>query len=254
MSVPAANPPRQVNFLCLYLFEKLIDHVVLCGGTHGNERVGVALVEHWLAHADEVARPTFATKVVLGNPEAVRLNRRYVDEDLNRCFRRGTEHPAADAPPTTTEGRRAASLDAELGPKSRSGALCATDFIIDLHSTTAAMGATLIVDGDGDRLALRVAAAMAGAAAVAEERVRLIGQPAARDKVFSMDSVGRSGLSVEVGPLAHGTLQWRPFAATRNLVAPSFFCCTLSLFFQASLSVSLRFPFLLALFYLFFLT
>jgi succinylglutamate desuccinylase len=88
------------------------------GGTHGNEATGVALATHYLRYVHmhsavqcaaafapsrwvgsfeticiprslyrnpvSVQRPSFETSIVIGNPAAVKANRRYVDKDLNR--------------------------------------------------------------------------------------------------------------------------------------------------------------------------
>ena len=65
----------------------LINTIVVAGGTHGNERTGVRLVQKWMEHP-ECYNTLCSAKVdlVLANPEAVRLNRRYRDYDLNRAF------------------------------------------------------------------------------------------------------------------------------------------------------------------------
>ena len=103
--------------------------VVVVGGTHGNEYTGV-----WLEKALRDKSET-----IVGNPAAVEANRRFLDEDLNRCFLRSK----LDAPPTTVEARRAREVDAALGPK---GSPDAADLVIDLHTTTANMGVTICVE------------------------------------------------------------------------------------------------------------
>ena len=103
--------------------------VVVVGGTHGNEYTGV-----WLEKALRDKSET-----IVGNPAAVEANRRFLDEDLNRCFLRSK----LDAPPETREAQRAREVDAALGPK---GSDNAADLVIDLHTTTANMGVTMICD------------------------------------------------------------------------------------------------------------
>ena len=141
--------------MVFYLGEKIIRRVAILGGTHGNERIGPALVQWWVDHPDEITRPSFTTTTLVANPAAVRKNVRYVDSDLNRAF--DTHAPPN---PATEEGRRAAELDALLGPKVGPKGPAAADFIIDMHSTTSNMGLTVILPSDHDLLALRVAAAM----------------------------------------------------------------------------------------------
>ena len=103
--------------------------VVVVGGTHGNEYTGV-----WLEKALRDKSET-----IVGNPAAVEANRRFLDEDLNRCFLRSK----LDAPPETREALRAREVDAALGPK---GSDTAADLVIDLHTTTANMGVTICVE------------------------------------------------------------------------------------------------------------
>ena len=63
-----------------------LNRVLLVAGTHGNELSGIylqKLIKDRLYVAD---RSTFNTQCVLGNPEAVKQNVRYVETDLNREF------------------------------------------------------------------------------------------------------------------------------------------------------------------------
>lgn len=66
-----------------------LSRVAVCGGTHGNELSGVYLVRELLKEAkeeeDKEDRPP-SVMLVLSNPWAVQLCRRYVSTDLNRCF------------------------------------------------------------------------------------------------------------------------------------------------------------------------
>ena len=63
-----------------------VDRVAVVGGTHGNELLGVQIVNQLLRQPDEAERSTFETVCVIANPEAVVKNRRYCTVDLNRCF------------------------------------------------------------------------------------------------------------------------------------------------------------------------
>ena len=103
--------------------------VVVVGGTHGNEYTGV-----WLEKAlrDKV-------DTLVGNPAAVEANRRFLDEDLNRCFLRSK----LDAPPTTW---RLSARGKSTPPWSKGSPDAAADLVIDLHTTTANMGVTMICD------------------------------------------------------------------------------------------------------------
>jgi hypothetical protein len=63
-----------------------VRRVAIVGGTHGNERNGVALAQHFIDCPQHIARPSFESIAVIGNPAAVEANQRYVEVDMNRCF------------------------------------------------------------------------------------------------------------------------------------------------------------------------
>ncbi|KAL7549068.1 hypothetical protein ACHAWF_012340 [Thalassiosira exigua] len=190
--------------------------------------------------------PSLDIGTLLANPVAHLENKRFVDVDLNREFSRekllrvpideGDEEEgfppegcdvrtefcsdgrrAADLP---HEARRAREIESLLGPKfappasssSEGDAVRAesnTDVVIDLHTTTANMGISLIVP-EGDPL---VAAA---AAYVLHECRRKYGEdgaqclvhamPRRRDRV-NLSSCGRHGFTIEVGPTPQGVLR-----------------------------------------------
>ena len=114
--------------------------VLLVAGTHGNESNGPWLVDQWLL--DSALLYTHGVKVlpVIGNPEARAAERRYLDRDLNRSFL--PELMAEDSPPDR-EVRRAQELLSVFGPEG----LKPCQIVIDLHSTTSAMGSSLVVYG-----------------------------------------------------------------------------------------------------------
>ena len=51
----------------------LIRNIVVSGGTHGNERTGVRLVEKWMEHPEcyKACCPDVDVSLVIANPEAV---------------------------------------------------------------------------------------------------------------------------------------------------------------------------------------
>lgn len=63
-----------------------VSRVAIVGGTHGNERNGVALAQHFIDCPQHIARPSFEAVAIIGNPVAVQANQRYVEVDMNRCF------------------------------------------------------------------------------------------------------------------------------------------------------------------------
>ena len=60
--------------------------VLVVGGTHGNERNAVRLLEHWRQDPRALRDWGFELVLVAGNPAAITAGRRYLDRDLNRSF------------------------------------------------------------------------------------------------------------------------------------------------------------------------
>ena len=120
----------------------LINSIVVAGGTHGNERTGVRLVEKWIACPEcySTCCPSAEVSLVLSNPEAMRLNRRYRDFDLNRSFSQVCLDASLE--PQQYEFRRARELNRIYGPK---GATTKTDLLLDVHNTGSNMGLCLIL-------------------------------------------------------------------------------------------------------------
>ncbi len=114
--------------------------VLVVGATHGNERNAGWLLEGWRRRPHTLRRHGLAVELVIGNPEALAVCRRYIDRDLNRSF-----DPVLLADPAHQEQevRRARELLALHGP--HGSAPCPV--VLDLHSTTAAMGNSLVVYG-----------------------------------------------------------------------------------------------------------
>jgi hypothetical protein len=129
-----------------------VSRVAIVGGTHGNEKTCLALAQHFIDCPEHVARPSFETVALIGNPASVEANRRYVDVDMNRCFEAHVLDDAAGH--DSLEHRRARELNELLGPK-RSAEPHA-DFIFDLHNTTAQTGVALML-APGDAFAHEVA-------------------------------------------------------------------------------------------------
>jgi aspartoacylase len=119
-----------------------VDHqpgrVLVVGGTHGNERNGLWLLDQWRQQPGQLQRHGLLIELVVGNPAAAQDNRRYLERDLNRSFR---PELLNDPDAQQYEVRRARELLARHGPEGREPCLVA----IDLHSTTAAMGNSLVL-------------------------------------------------------------------------------------------------------------
>lgn len=180
-----------------------IKHVAITGGTHGNELTGVYLLKHWRNNPQQVCRDSFVTELHLANPKANGHNRRYLDQDLNRQF--GWDD-LNDHELCGYEQNRAKSLNSLLGPKDEPR----VDFVLDLHTTTANMGVTLVIKSDDPLIT-----GMAFYAKQCMPEVTLFYEPAQRlDDNFLISLGRRYGLLIEVGPVPQGLLRWDVYDQT----------------------------------------
>mmetsp|Transcript_7494 Transcript_7494/g.12604 ORF Transcript_7494/g.12604 Transcript_7494/m.12604 type:complete len:775 (+) Transcript_7494:136-2460(+) len=323
----------QFYFMVYYCGARLVRNVAIVGGTHGNERLGVELVKHWMQNAAELQRSTLKITTLLGNPPAIVANQRFIDVDLNRQFKQETIEeatrktdaaaaavgsvavPAVPAVPVgtkrkagqsvneaaektktqkgsqqqkptdldldgdaflpTTEAYCAARMNALLGPKTAGyAAPTGADFVLDLHSSTAKTGLMLIPgsltrgedsvanhlcaylqqqqqyiipntvttttsstttsasNDDGEAAAAvgtnvdttTTTASNPAAAAAAASTVRVCSTDLAKQEYYGLDSLAPSGLAIEVGPLAHGTMNYHLLEQTRQLVLRTLDC------------------------------
>ena len=190
-----------------------IQSVTVTGGVHGNEYTGVWCVkalEQRIQSSSTEFRDKYASldiSTLIGNPEAHVSNQRFVDTDLNRLFTREALTGAA----TSMEGHRAKEIDQLVGPKFGEAKSTSTDCIIDLHSTTANMGLTLIFP-EGDVLMARACAyAMhkCNASASANKKITRIlfeGRSSRQEDPFLI-SCAPHGFTIEVGPVPQGVLR-----------------------------------------------
>jgi len=127
-----------------------VSKVAIVGGTHGNELIGVHLVKNcWNTadHKDFQAFPSMTIVPCLANEDAAKLNVRFVDRDLNRCFE--LDELLSSEKVDNLETKRATYLNSQvLGPKCHIKSSIghwkkdhpqAVDYMIDLHSTTSNM-------------------------------------------------------------------------------------------------------------------
>lgn len=89
-----------------------LNKILIVGGTHGNEPLGIKLVE-LLSKT-----PIEGVDTIIGNPKAVKANKRFIQSDLNRSF--------GDSYKDTYES----SLAKKLETKTKR-----YDIVIDLHNT-----------------------------------------------------------------------------------------------------------------------
>lgn len=173
----------------------MLNSIALIAGTHGNETSGIALLRQWQQHGVPDRFASLNPILQLANVPAMQANVRFVEEDLNRLFT-----PAAlAAPPQSSEGHLAARLNQQLGPKGDSQ----TDLVIDIHNTTSAMGATLILlsaDEFSVGLARYVKHHMPEANILLEDEVAYAEHP-------YLCTTGNRGLMIEVGGQPQGVLR-----------------------------------------------
>ena len=122
----SANCSRPIEY-SLKLFPKGYDlncapHLTVGVGIHGNEQHSIHALNDILVEFEsplqDVKKPVL---FVLGNPQAVKINKRYVECDLNRQFKERVDV-------STYEGGRAKEI---LSVAS------GTRYLLDIHSTTA---------------------------------------------------------------------------------------------------------------------
>lgn len=176
-----------------------LSRLAITGGTHGNELSGIYIVREMqkrAIHQDGAA----SIVAVLSNPRATDACRRYLDTDLNRCFTEALlSAPLTDTSPY--ELRRAHELNAELGPK---GSERAVDLLCDLHNTTSNMGLCLIFYSL-DWIALHIVKYIQSKMPTVPVKVLQLDIPIA--EAYSLESVGKHGFAIEVGPQPHGVLR-----------------------------------------------
>jgi aspartoacylase len=222
-------------------FSTPVKTVSIIGGTHGNEYTGI-----WCIKAIEKQRelfnekseakhspdtkvinvfkeyPTLSIDTLLANPKAYLANRRFIDTDMNREFsikklQQSTE-TCSDAEEDTCESQsslpyeaiRAKEIESMFGaPKTGSAGDANADIVIDLHTTTANMGITLIVT-EGDAL-------MSAAAAYALHKCKteygyqnvhilLLPKTEKHDRTH-LPSIGKHDFTIEVGPTPQGVIR-----------------------------------------------
>lgn len=120
------------------MYSRLVQRVAVVAGVHGNEWTGIHLVKKFQQFPALIMRSSFETLTLMANPKAVEANLRYVDKDLNRCFnKQDLSNPELIV---SYEDRRAKEISALLCPNDKQN----VDVVIDLHSSTANMGMTIL--------------------------------------------------------------------------------------------------------------
>ena len=172
-------------------------------------RNGVHLAKHFMRNPLEVKRPSFETEMLLSNIAAIAKNTRYVEEDLNRCFKLKDLVDESKAT-LSLERRRAREVDVFLGPKRSAEPRC--DLIIDLHTSTASTGFALMVAPNDD-----FAHEIGRHLMTLDKGVRVVQWNPDEDWPFC-PTVGRSGMTFEMGPCSWGCVEPALFMRARRLL------------------------------------
>lgn len=183
-----------------------LNRVVIVGGTHGNERIGVYLEKKFSQRPTLVQRSSFSTQVLLGNPKAAAAGVRYIDRDLNRSFERDR---LQNLTLTSYEDRQAKQIDREIGPSSRAP----VDVVVDMHSTTSNSGLTLIIDRE-EHFQLQLAAYLQQI----NPLLKVYSTANSGRNKDSLRSLAKFGFCIEVGPVNQGVLNADLFQKTEALV------------------------------------
>lgn len=187
-----------------------LSRIVICGGTHGNEMSGVYMVRE-MQKKGVSQFGSLSVTPILSNPRAVDACRRYIEKDLNRCFMDSLlGAPLTDSAPY--EVRLAAELNAQFGPK---GSQDAVDLVCDLHNTTANMGLCFICDSR-DYINMHIFKYIQNK--LSPKPVRVIQLDIPLSDVYSLDSLGKHGFAIEVGPQPNGVLRADIFNLVKEAV------------------------------------
>ena len=182
-----------------------INRLAIVGGSHGNELIGVYLINKFHKNPDSITRNSFQTLSLLGNPQAIKARTRYIDKDLNRCFIASNLPTEADS---SYEEIRANEIQNILQIETQES----VDAIIDLHTTTANMGLSIIL-GNSHPVLLNLAAHLTAI----NPLVKIYGHHQPRNSGF-LRSLCQFGLAIEVGAVAQGVLDAELFQQTEQLV------------------------------------
>jgi succinylglutamate desuccinylase len=183
-----------------------IKRVAIVGGTHGNELTGVMLVKKFCRYVHLVKRQSFETVCLLANPRAIDLTRRYIDRDLNRCFDR---HDLANLELTGYENELAKQLAARYGSDGSEP----VNAIIDLHTTTANMGVT-IVPINNSPANLQLAAYLNGL----DPAINIYLGLNSKKNSPTLQSMASLGCTIVVGAIPHGVVESNILQRTERLV------------------------------------
>ena len=183
-----------------------VKKVALIGGTHGNELIGVYLIKKFKNDLSLTQRDSFETITLLGNPKAIKAGKRYIDTDLNRCFK-----------PKDLVNNELTDYEQLLAKKQKKYLIEqeSVDMIFDIHTTTSDMGTTLIIH-DNNPFLLQLVAYLCHLYPSIKVLQYNNSQPC------QLRSIAKIGLAIEVGPIPQGVLKADIFQKTEALIMQIF--------------------------------
>lgn len=187
-----------------------IQNIAIVGGTHGNEYTGSYLIRKLAIEQIQKNWNELHIDLIIGNPKAFHKGVRFIDSDLNRAFAQKDleNHHLADY-----EANRAKVLNHILGPKGSPK----TDFILDIHTTTAHMGVTLILF-DNNQFNLHIASYLKSK--ISNCFIYYISMDTYADSLDNpfLNSLAPYGFALEIGPIANGVVRYDIFDLAYNAV------------------------------------
>lgn len=179
-----------------------IQRVAIVGGTHGGELTGVFLAKKFQQFPLQIQRNNLEAITLLANEKAITMGTRYIDTDLNRAF-----NPQDLANPQLMNYEQ--SIAKVIARRIQQEKI---DFIIDLHSTTANMGLTIILH-DSHSYLLHLAAYLTEI----NPNVKVLQHPPEHNGSCLINLV-ELGITIEVGAVANGVLDAQLFQQTESLI------------------------------------
>jgi aspartoacylase/N-acyl-aromatic-L-amino acid amidohydrolase len=169
---------------------------VIATGVHGNEQTAMELGNYWLRNPSAIQRKGLVVSMIKANVVNDKKNVRYTDADMNDQFAYETLYAAPDDgdPRELKVARQIAQALGGKQPNAKN-----PDFVLDLHNTTANVGVCVIVS-QLTPLNKRVI----GNIISRFPWVNVWYTPDDRIADTSLDSLGRNGFTIEVGPVPHG--------------------------------------------------
>lgn len=217
-------------------FHDPVHSLCISGGTHGNELNGVYLVKNWLKSDScrrEIQRNSFRTHVVLTNLRATEQRVRFTDVDLNRQITPENLFSTEEKSSCPYEIQRARELYSQFQDEAGEKAV---DFWFDLHNANGNTGPFFIMNHTQGPFTLHLASHLQ--IKFPEIRIMLLkpghfeklhfgegqdkeeeqDQPMSKFPTGSVSNIGKEGFTLEMGPVANGTLNASMFNLAKEII------------------------------------